>query len=199
MSIILFTAILLWIQLYLTRGWEPATSLTLKPFYVSGLAVIILLSTIYSTVSGSRLTTIIAMGVTGYGLSLIYLYYSAVDLAITQILVETLVVVMFVLVLQRLPRFAKLSSRWTRIRDALIALGFGSAMTILALKAIHIEFNNPVSDYFLENSYSKAFGKNVVNVILVDFRALDTLGEVVVLTIAAMGVMVLIRSKTKKA
>ena len=72
-------------------------------------------------------------------------------------------------------------------------------MTVVALKAIHLEFNHPVSDYFLENSRkTSGFGKNVVNVILVDFRALDTLGEVVVLAIAAVGVSMLFTFKTKK-
>jgi multicomponent Na+:H+ antiporter subunit A len=135
------------------------------------------------------------MGVVGYGISLIYMYYSAIDLAITQILVESLTVVMFVIILQRLPRFAQLSSRNTKIRDLFISLAFGAVMTVLALKAIHVEFNHPVSDYFTKNSYTRAFGENVVNVILVDFRALDTLGEVTVLTIAALGVYVLLKTK----
>jgi multicomponent Na+:H+ antiporter subunit A len=138
------------------------------------------------------------MGVIGYGISLIYLYYSAIDLAITQIIIETLTVVMFVLVLQKLPKFAILSKPSTRIRDAIVALGFGSVMTILALKAMHVDFNHTISDFFMEKSYSDAFGKNVVNVILVDFRALDTMGEVIVLTVAALGVFVLLNSKFQK-
>ena len=157
-----------------------------------------ILSTVNSLITRSRISAIIAMGVTGYGLSLIYLYYSAVDLAITQILAETLTVVMFMLILQRLPVFAKLSSNATKIRDLTIALIFGSAMTLLALKAIHVDFNNPISEFFVNNSYSKAFGKNVVNVILVDFRALDTLGEVTVLVVAALGVTVLLRKEKTK-
>lgn len=135
------------------------------------------------------------MGVAGYGIALIFLYYSAIDLAITQILVETLIVVMFVFILQRLPRFTVLSGKATRLRDAIVALSFGVAMTLLALKAIHVNLNNPISDYFLSQSYDKAHGKNVVNVILVDFRALDTLGEIIVLSIAALGVFVLLKAK----
>jgi multicomponent Na+:H+ antiporter subunit A len=102
---------------------------------------------------------------------------------------------MFVLILQRLPIFARLSSKTTRIRDLLIALSFGTAMTVLALKSINVNFNHPISDFMIENSYDKAFGQNVVNVILVDFRALDTLGEVTVLVIAALGVFVLLKKK----
>lgn len=199
MAIIVVTSILLWYQIYMTKGWELNTVFTLQPFYITGLIVVIILAILFSITSKSRIVTIISMGVVGYGISLIFMYYSAIDLAITQIIVETLTVVMFMFILQRMPRFAKLSSNKTRIRDALIALSFGSVMTVLALKAINVDFNHPISDYFMENSYLKAYGENVVNVILVDFRALDTLGEVTVLSIAAIGVYVLLKPKSKRA
>lgn len=198
LTIIIFASLLLWFQVYVTQGWEQLSIFTLKPFYISGLLAVIILASMYSIFSRSRVFTIIAMGVVGYGISLIYLYYSAIDLAITQIIVETLTVVMFVLVLQKMPKFAQLSRKRSKIRDAFVALTFGSVMTILALKAIHVDFNHPISDYFIENSYSKAYGKNIVNVILVDFRALDTLGEVTVLAIAALGVYVLLNPKMQK-
>jgi multicomponent Na+:H+ antiporter subunit A len=72
-------------------------------------------------------------------------------------------------------------------------------MTVMAIKAIHVDFNIPISDYFVEKSYLEAFGKNVVNVILVDFRALDTMGEVIVLIIAATGAALLFNVKKNKA
>lgn len=198
LTIILFAALLIWFQIFVTRGWVIDAGISLQPFYISGIVLVIILSTIFSAVSNSRLASIIALGVSGYGISLIYLYYSAIDLAITQILVETLIVVMFVLVLQRLPRFARLSSRLTRIRDLAVAIVFGSVMTVVALKAVQVEFSAPISEFFLDKSYSEAFGMNVVNVILVDFRALDTLGEVVVLTVAAFGVSMLLQTKKTK-
>ena len=194
-TIFVFASIFLWYQVYVTIGWNLDNVFTLKPFYISGLVLVIIISTVYSMISKSRITTIITMGVTGYGIALLFMYYSAIDLAITQIIVETLIVVMFVLILQRLPLFARLSSKTSRLRDLGIALSFGVAMTILALKSINVDFNQPISNYMIENSYGKAFGKNVVNVILVDFRALDTLGEVVVLVVAALGVFVLLKTK----
>lgn len=197
LTVILFTSVLLWFQVYVTRSWVLDSQFSLTPLYISGLVVIIAFSALFAAIARSRIATIISMGVTGYGISLIYLYYSAVDLAITQILVETLIVVMFVLVLQRLPHFATMSSKLTRVRDLIIALIFGSVMTVMALKSLHVEFSNSISDMMLENSFVKGYGKNVVNVILVDFRALDTLGEVTVLIIAAMGVFILLK-KTKK-
>ncbi len=198
LTIFVFTTLLLWFQVYVTRSWDFGITFSLKPFYISGLAVVIILASVASTLSRTRIVTIIAMGVAGYGISLIFLYYSAIDLAITQILVETLTVVMFMAILQRLPEFAVLSSRRTRLRDLFISLGFGSVMTVLALKAVNVNLNPSISEFFIENSYGKAFGENVVNVILVDFRALDTLGEVTVLTIAAVGVYLLLRTKKSK-
>ncbi|GAP68998.1 multisubunit sodium/proton antiporter, MrpA subunit [Bacteroidales bacterium 6E] len=195
LTIFLVASIFLWYQVYVTIGWNLENIFTLRPFYVSRLVLVIILSTIFSVVSKSRMATIISMGVVGYGIALLFMYYSAIDLAITQIIVETLILVMFVLILQRLPLFARLSSRTSRIRDFFIALSFGSAMTVLALKSINVNFNHPISDYMIENSYTNAFGQNVVNVILVDFRALDTLGEVTVLVVAALGVYVLLKTR----
>ena len=195
LTIIVIASLFLWYQVYVTIGWNLQNIFTLRPFYISGLVLIIIISTLFSMFSKSRIATIVTMGVTGYGIALLFMYYSAIDLAITQIIVETLIVVMFVLILQRLPLFAKLSSKISRARDLLIALSFGAAMTVLALKSINVDFNQPISNYMIENSYTKAFGKNVVNVILVDFRALDTLGEVVVLVVAALGVFVLLNTK----
>jgi len=199
MTIFIFASVAIWFQVIYTRGWQPDASFSLQPFYISGLVLVIIAASIFTTLSRSRISVIVSLGVIGYGISMLYLYYSAVDLAITQILVETMIVAMFVMVLQRLPKFARLSSKRAKLRDFLVALSFGSVMTVVAIKAIHLEFNHPISDYFLENSQTSGFGKNVVNVILVDFRALDTLGEVVVLAIAAVGVSMLLTLKTKKS
>ena len=197
LTVVLVTSALLWLQLILTRGWDFNLSITLQPFYISGLLLVIVVATFYTMVTRSRTRAILSMGVTGYGIALLFLYYSAVDLAITQLLSETLVVVMFVLILQRLPYFANLSRKRSKIRDMSIALVFGGAMTMVSLMAINVNFGRSVSRFFMANSYVKAHGENVVNVILVDFRALDTLGEVTVLVIAAVGVAYLFKS-TKK-
>ena len=72
------------------------------------------------------------------------------------------------------------------------------AITLLVLAALHVQTPTPVSDYYLDHSYKDAHGRNVVNVILVDFRALDTLGEITVLTIAALGAFALLKLRPKK-
>jgi multicomponent Na+:H+ antiporter subunit A len=199
LTIIVFTTILLWIQVYLTRFLNFDIPFTIKPFYLTGLTLVIILASIVSTFSRSRVITIISMGLAGYGIALVFLYYSAIDLAITQILIETLTIVMFMAILQRLPRFAVLSSRHTRLRDLLIALSFGAVMTILALQAAEVNLNRAVSGFYSETSLTKGFSENIVNAILINFRALDTLGQVIVLTIAAIGVCLLLSPKRKKA
>ncbi len=198
LTIVIFTTALLWVQVYVTKDWKLDTKFSLMPFYISGLILVIVLSVIFTSLTKSRINAIVAMGVSGYGISMIYLYYSAIDLAITQIIVETLTVVMLVIVLRRMPEFVKFSKPSTRIRDAIIAVGFGGVMTVLSLKALHVDLSAPISGFFTEHSYLKAYGKNVVNVILVDFRALDTLGEVTVLTIAALGVFSLLKKTSRK-
>jgi multicomponent Na+:H+ antiporter subunit A len=137
------------------------------------------------------------MGVLGYGISIFYMLYGAADLAITQFLAETIVMVIFVMVIYHLPQFAVLSNKMTRIRDALIAAGVGSMITLLVLKARFINLEVPISEFFVDKSLSEGHGRNIVNVILVDFRALDTLGEITVLGLAAAGVFTLLRFDLK--
>jgi multicomponent Na+:H+ antiporter subunit A len=70
-------------------------------------------------------------------------------------------------------------------------------MTLVTIQSMDVNLQPPISEFFIENSWSKAFGKNVVNVILVDFRAMDTLGEIIVLAIAALGVSMLLKKGGK--
>ncbi|PKN13334.1 MAG: Na(+)/H(+) antiporter subunit A [Deltaproteobacteria bacterium HGW-Deltaproteobacteria-4] len=158
-------------------------------------AGIIVAGALYVTVTDSRLGAVVALGTVGYGVSLVYILYGAPDLAMTQFCIETLAIVLFVLVLYRLPLFALLSTPVARLRDAAMAAAIGGLMTLLMLYVLAQPLVPHVSDFFLANSWPAAHGRNVVNVILVDFRALDTLGEIVVLAVAALGVFGLIQSR----
>jgi multicomponent Na+:H+ antiporter subunit A len=117
----------------------------------------------------------------------------------TQFAIETLTVILFVLVLYRLPRFAVFSSRWDRLRDAVVALATGSLVTALVLTALHHPAQTRVSQYYAEHSVAEAHGRNIVNVILVDFRGFDTLGEITVLAVAAIGVYGLLKLRPSNA
>ncbi len=142
----------------------------------------------------SRLATVAALGVVGYGVALTFVLLGVPDIAMTQFSIETLTVVIFVLVVYHLPRFNLYSSGATRLGDAVTALAFGTAAALLVLLAADEEVPfDRISKWMGENSYTEAYGRNVVNVILVDFRGLDTMGEITVLGIAALGVYTLLR------
>lgn len=168
----------------------------MAPLSVLGITVcgLIIASACMACFVTSRFAAILALGVVGLGVAILYFLFGAPDLAMTQILVETLTLVLFVLAFQRLPLLKEFSKMSTRIRDAVLALIFGGVMTMLVLVAFHFKSSAPpISGFMGENSLPLAHGRNVVNVILVDFRALDTLGEITVLAIAALGVFAMLK------
>ncbi|EGL82285.1 monovalent cation/H+ antiporter, subunit 1 [Caldalkalibacillus thermarum TA2.A1] len=165
--------------------------------YVWILAIVFILSTLSVPFINHRLTAIIAVGVIGYLLALLFVVFRAPDLALTQLLVETVMVVLFLLCFYHLPELRKESFKpifkWTNV---IISVAVGAIVTLIAFGSLaaghHLNFE-PISTYFIENSYTLAGGKNMVNVILVDFRGLDTVLEVLVLAIAALGVVTMVK------
>ena len=143
----------------------------------------------------ARIALVAALGITGFSIALIYLMYGAPDLAMTQFLVETLTVVLFVLILAALPTLSEVASVGHRLRDGVLAVATGGMFTALILAVLNQPFENRMGEYYMQYSYSEAQGRNIVNTILVDFRALDTLGEITVLLIAGFGIYTLLRLK----
>lgn len=148
--------------------------------------------------SRGRVRGIMLTGATGYGLALLFVMWGAPDLALTQLLVETVSLVVFVLVVRKLPRYFTnrplSSSRWWRV---LLAAAVGTTVTLIALVAAGARLNAPVSKAWYTAAYEIGFGHNIVNVALVDTRAWDTFGEISVLVIAATGVASLIFLQTR--
>jgi len=181
----------------LGRGKLAATlNWTDLSFFEASLAVLMLLAIFSGVRAKSRLAAITSLGVVGYCVSLIFVAFGAPDLAMTQFLVETLTVILFVLVFYHLPESRIVSSVSARVRDAGLAIATGSLMTALVLLATPEQYPS-ISDYFAENSVSGGHGRNIVNVILVDFRGLDTMGEVTVLSVAAVGVYGLLKLRRR--
>ena len=147
----------------------------------------------------SRLTAVIGTSVVGYALCLLFMIYSAPDLAITQFTIDTLIVVLFVLVMFNLPPFIKFADLNSKVilRDAVVSISFGLIMSLIALRVLQVPTSKEVSEFYGTFAYTLAKGKNVVNVILVDFRGMDTLFEIIVLGIAAIGVYSLIKLRLK--
>jgi multicomponent Na+:H+ antiporter subunit A len=165
--------------------------------YEALLALVILSATVLVVRSRSRMTAVVALGVVGYGVALLFLLFSAPDLAMTQFAIETLSVILLVLVLFRLPPYKKYSTRKESMRDVVPAIAAGGLMTALVLMATALTRDSQLTPFFVQNSLSIAKGRNIVNVILVDFRGLDTLGEVTVLSVAAIGVYSLLKLRSK--
>ncbi len=198
--IVLFTVILSGFMYLLritrlpTRPGETFAEVWGVPrFYDVILVLVILTAAVLVTRTSSRLTTIALLGTIGYSIALLYLLYSAPDLAMVQFAIETLTVILFILVIYRLPKFSRFSSTREKRLDALIALGGGAMMTLLMLLSSSNPAESRLAAYFAQNSFAAANGRNIVNVILVDFRGFDTLGEITVLAVAAVGVFALIR------
>ncbi|WP_294185465.1 putative monovalent cation/H+ antiporter subunit A [uncultured Sphingobacterium sp.] len=198
LKIILFAEVLIAYQLYLGGPlhikWE-----TLSPVsFYEVTTVCILIGAIVLTIrTTSRLTAVVATSVVGYAICLIFVFYSAPDLAMTQFTIDTLTVVLFVLVLFKLPPFLNLANRRTVIRDAIVAVIFGVLLSMVALRVLHEPTTTNISDFYGDYAYVLAKGKNVVNVLLVDFRGFDTMFEIVVLSIAALGVYSLLKLRLK--
>jgi multicomponent Na+:H+ antiporter subunit A len=165
---------------------------------IMGLVVIMVIATLIAVTANDYMTVLVSLGTVGFGVALIFVYYGAPDLAITQLLVETLTVVLFMFVILRLPPLKTISSKMMRLRDAILASTFGFLMMLLVLKPVNIQFDHSISEKLATMSYPEANGRNVVNVILVDFRALDTLGEITVIAAAALGIAALVSVKFKK-
>jgi multicomponent Na+:H+ antiporter subunit A len=172
------------------------TDFTLYEFIIY---LTIIVATVVIVRSQSRLAAVAALGVVGYGIALLFILFSAPDLAMTQFSIETLSVILLVLVLYRLPRFAVFSSANQKLRDTFVALVSGGLMTVLVLIVTALPSLSRVTPYYAENSLTKAKGQNVVNVILVDFRGFDTMGEITVLAVAAIGVYGLMKLRMEKS
>ncbi|TGG93993.1 putative monovalent cation/H+ antiporter subunit A [Natronospirillum operosum] len=167
-------------------------------FYEMAIVALLMVTAVFATTTRSRLGAVATMGVLGFMVALIFILFSAPDLGITQVLVETLTVILLVLVLFRLPGFARYSTLFEIFRDGFVAVSFGLLMTMLVLATLDARMFEPISSYFIEAAYPEALGRNIVNVILVDFRSLDTLGELFVLGIAALGVYSMLKLRAEK-
>jgi multicomponent Na+:H+ antiporter subunit A len=145
----------------------------------------------------NRLVLLLATGLVGYGSAVIFLYAGAPDVAFTQFTVETVFVIVVAAVLLKLGRLGRaegLEEPPLRLGALAVAGGFGVVVTGLLLLATAGAFDPALSQYFGERSVGQAYGRNVVNVVLVDFRALDTLGEIAVVMLSFLAAWPLLQA-----
>ncbi|MGU3501341.1 Na+/H+ antiporter subunit A [Mycobacterium sp. C31M] len=188
-SVILCTLVLLPVAALLFGARNrPELALWDSPLQVV-VGAVILAAALGATVMRNRLAAVLLVGVTGYGCGVIFAFHGAPDLALTQFLVETLLLVIFVLVLRTLPAEAdRVNIKRNRLPRAALAIAVGTSVTALAVFAMAARDTRPIAELLPDAAYYRGFGANTVNVLLVDIRAWDTMGEISVLVVAATGV-----------
>ncbi len=154
------------------------------------LAVVLMIAALVTVlIHHNRFAALLVMGVVGLIVALAFVRFSAPDLALTQISVEVVTIILLILALYFLPQLTPNESDKARIvRDIALAGSAGLGVGLLTLAILTRPYDTSLADFFLANSVSGGGGTNVVNVILVDFRGFDTLGEITVLAIAGLGV-----------
>ena len=200
LALILLTTVALvaWSLSGLERWRGPVPMTALDPLVVFGISILCLSAVGVVLCHRHRLPALLLLSVTGLFVTLTFAWFSAPDLALTQLSVEVMAVVIMMLALSFLPQSSPKESRFPRIaRDLFVALAAGGGVAAFTF-AVLTRPANSISDFFLANSVPGGGGTNVVNVILVDFRGFDTLGEITVLGIAAVAVFAFTRNLNLK-
>ncbi|MCG3401645.1 Na+/H+ antiporter subunit A [Staphylococcus massiliensis] len=160
--------------------------------------VMITIASIMIVFARSRLFSIIMLSAVGYSVAIFFIFFNAPDLALTQFVVETISTALFLLCFYHLPNLSRYNEdRSFKVVNALISIGVGAVVTILGLIAYGNKHFPSIAEFYQKHVYDLAEGKNMVNVILVDFRGTDTLFESSVLGIAGLGIYTLIRLRAK--
>ncbi|WP_369797960.1 hydrogen gas-evolving membrane-bound hydrogenase subunit E [Cryobacterium sp. MLB-32] len=172
----------------MNRSWPDALVLWDYPGQVF-IALIMGISAVMAARVGQRMTAVLLAGVTGFGLVALFALHGAPDLALTQALVETITLVVFVLVLRRLPtQIAQHNRSTNRKRRATIGILVGAVMGTIGVIALGARQDPSIATELPRLAVEEGHGNNIVNVMLVDIRAWDTMGEIAVLIVVATGV-----------
>ncbi len=156
--------------------------------------IIMVLAAITTIFTKKNLAAILILGVVGFGTAMLFVIYRAPDLALTQLVIETVSVALFLLCFHHLPNLRKRDdTATTKIVNLIMSIGFGGLLTVIAIASHSTNWFDKISDYFVETALTIGGGTNIVNVILVDMRGLDTLFEITVLGIAALAIYGLVK------
>ncbi|MEK4227977.1 Na+/H+ antiporter subunit A [Solibacillus sp. FSL H8-0538] len=177
--------------------WDPSNDASVASYELI-LVFVMIFAAVALLFAKARITAVLLNGVLGYSVAFFFVIFRAPDLALTQLVVESVTTALFLLSFKFLPDLRpERASKMIRLIKATISISVGATVTVVGLAVLNYDKFKPISAYF-EDSYNLAGGKNIVNTILGDFRAFDTMLEVVVLFIAGLGVYTLIKLKAKK-
>jgi multicomponent Na+:H+ antiporter subunit A len=171
-------------------GVTPTLALILAVAVLAAIAVVR---------AESHVTGVLTLSILGFMVAIVYILASAPDLALTQLVVETLVLLIFLLVIERLPSFYTDTDPGVLARDGAVATvaGVTAFVTVLVAMPSSAGEATDLARFYVTEAVPGGGGTNVVNVILVDFRGFDTLGELVVVAIAALSVLVLVTMRSR--
>jgi len=186
------------LPMLLLDGLPPLPDWPQLTFYEWGIFAIAVLGLVVLLLAPNRLVAIVSLGIQGLAVAMIFLLFGAPDLAFTQFMVEVLSVVILALVMTRL----RLDLRDRRefedlLRDGTLAVVSGVVLALVLQAVVSGPFDGRLSDFFEATSVAIAHGHNIVNVILVDYRGLDTLGEISVVMTAGIAILALLRNRAK--
>jgi multicomponent Na+:H+ antiporter subunit A len=195
LGVILTTVAVLPGFVLLAAGEWPGLPSMLGPLAQVPVAAVLVTAALGAALVRRRIAAAVFLGVVGYAMAALFVISGAPDLALTTVAIETLATVLFVLVLRRLPdRFEHRAPPFGRALRAVVAAVVAATVFAFAIIASASRTADPISTELVARSLSDGHGRNVVNVILVDFRGLDTLGEITVLVVAAVGAVALARA-----
>lgn len=187
-------AVCLLSPMFIYNIWPTMPDFPQLRLWEMGVFLIMVIGVLQVVFAGTRLTAVVSLGIQGFAVALIFMLFGAPDLSFTQFMVETLSAVILALVLTRL-QLMKQDRRHivSLLIDSTIAIAVGVGMGSLLMNITQAPLDLRLSEFFSTYSAAIAHGRNIVNVILVDFRALDTLGEITVVLITGVSALALIR------
>ncbi len=188
-------AALIWGAILVGRGSWPTLAVDLDLIDWAIFAIIVA-SIVVVLRTESRLTAITALGGIGAGIAIVFVLYGAIDVAMTQLFVEILVVIFLAIAMVRLPPTGAIPFR---AFNAVVAVVLGVGVTLSLLSVLGGGLDRELTAYFEETSAPEAYGRNIVNVILVDFRGFDTMGEIAVVVIAGVAAIAALRAGRRRA
>ena len=191
---VIMATVTLGVGAMVVRAWPLGMTIEFSdsPFQVA-VSLFVIVAAIAAAFQERRIAAVFLLGAVGYGVAILFVMYGAPDLALTQILFETLALVLFVLVLRHLPdRFRKRQHRFGQTSRLIISIGLGTFVGGFALVAVNARVTESIGFEMAARALPDTGARNVVNVILTDFRALDTLGEITVLLVVAIGIATLV-------
>ncbi|MBN1348087.1 DUF4040 domain-containing protein [candidate division KSB1 bacterium] len=200
MFTVLFMAVMIIGVFFREEGYKMLSDFNARPIslYEWGVAILLIIATFLLLGMTKRVLAIITLSFVGWMVSLLYVIFRAPDLALTQLMIEAISTVLFLLVFRFLPPLKKeLETTFVKLRNILVSVVVGGSITLVMLLSNANRMFGSINKYYMDNAYTLAGGKNIVNVIIVDFRGFDTMFEITVLCISAAAIYAMVKFKKK--